>query len=133
MNLLGMSEAAALALHTVEALAHSPNKPLSTHEIASRLDVSANHLSKVHQRLAKAGIVVSVRGPRGGFKLAKPASETTMMDVFQAIEGSFQPRHCLLGHSFCRRKECIMGGLLRKITSEFQEFLVSTTAAALAR
>ncbi len=77
---LRISEAATLALHATALIGSSPTR-LSAHEMAERLNVSEAHLAKVLQRLAHAGLVRSVRGPHGGFMLARAGSEITLLEV----------------------------------------------------
>lgn len=85
-SMLRISDAAALAFHTMVLLAQSQAKLTSVHDIANTLDASENHLAKVCQRLAKAGLIESVRGPRGGFRLAKPPTDIALIDIYEAIE-----------------------------------------------
>jgi Rrf2 family protein len=117
-NLLKISEAASLGMHTMTVLAGCPDRWISTHEIAEALDVSENHLSKVCQRLVKSGLIEAVRGPKGGLKLAKPADEITLIQVYEAIEGELKASKCLLGHPACSRNRCILGGLMDTVNTE---------------
>ena len=66
---LKISEAASLALHTMVYLAGDPSAHYPAGRLAEALCVSEAHLAKVLQRLVKAGMLVSVRGPKGGFRL----------------------------------------------------------------
>jgi len=125
-NMLRISEAASLAMHTMALLAHEPEKVLSTHEIAETLDVSEAHLSKVLQRLHKAGLVESIRGARGGFLPAKPPAEITMLEVYESIEGPLVETHCLLGNPICGADGCILGDLLSRVNGEVREYLIGT-------
>jgi Rrf2 family nitric oxide-sensitive transcriptional repressor len=61
-TVLRMSDAASLALHGMVILAEAPERRVSARAIASELDASEAHLAKVLQRLARAGLVESVRG-----------------------------------------------------------------------
>jgi len=115
-SLLRISEASSLALHTVTVLAGSPNRVRSARGVARALGASETHLAKVLQRLAKAGIVRSTRGPKGGFKLAKPADEITFLDVYEAIEGRLVTTDCLLDKPVCGGA-CMMGGLLHDVNA----------------
>ena len=112
-RLLRISEAAVLAVHTV-ALLGGREEVLTTREIAGFLAASEAHLSKVLQRLAKSGIVRSVRGPRGGFRLAGDAGEITLLEVYEAIDGPLEEGKCLLGAAVCDG-ECIMGEVLAQV------------------
>ena len=122
-----------MGLHSVDYLARNPDRILQNHEIAGALSVSANHLAKIHQRLVRSGLLVAVRGPAGGFKLAKPANEITLLSVVKAIESDFEPTKCLLGRQECLRSACILGELSARINNEVKSYLSHTTAADLAR
>ena len=107
-NILRISEAASLALHSTVLLAANPGKLISTRDIASMLHVSEAHLSKVLQRLARAGLVRAIRGPKGGFRLVKPANETTLLEVYESIEGTLTPGKCLFESPICEGDACIL-------------------------
>ena len=94
-------------------------------EIAEKQHVSENHLSKVLQRLAKANLVHSIRGPKGGFNLSRDAESITLLEVFEAIEGPIGQSNCLLGFSSCNGA-CIMGTLLFDINRQVREYLSKT-------
>jgi Rrf2 family protein len=124
--MLKISEAASLALHSTVLLAANPGKLISTREIAAMLHVSEAHLSKVLQRLARAGIVRAIRGPKGGFRLVKPANETTLLDVYESIEGKFTPSKCLFESPICEGDGCILGGLLETVDRQVRDYLAKT-------
>ena len=113
-------------------LAANPKQPIPTREIASRFHVSETHLSKVLQRLAKAGLVKSTRGPKGGFVIGKPTSEITLLDVYESIEGPFVPCKCLLGVPVCGDNGCILDGLLETVDKQIRKHLVETKLSQLA-
>ena len=71
--------------------------------IAKAQNVPPRFLAKIFQALAKAGVVKSHRGAKGGFSLAKPAADITMKDVIEAIEGPIQLNVCLIGEGECSR------------------------------
>jgi Rrf2 family nitric oxide-sensitive transcriptional repressor len=80
-------------------------------EIAAAYSISGNHLTKVVHRLARAGIVESVRGKGGGIRLARPPESIRLGEVVRASEGdapiveclSDEPRACRITRS-CRLK-----------------------------
>jgi Rrf2 family protein len=131
-NLLRVSEAASLGIHTMALLAKADRKHLSNGEIAEVLHGSGNTLAKVLQRLARAGLVDSVRGPGGGFALRKPAHETTLMEIFEAIEGPLDPPRCLLGTPICGAHECVLGCMIQSVNREMARHLAETSLAKLA-
>lgn len=63
--------------------------PIQSESIAKRQAISEAYLDQLLTLLRRAGLVRSIRGPRGGHELSRPASELTLMDVLSALEGSF--------------------------------------------
>ena len=86
---LKISDAANIGIHALVyfAIHHSSGRPVSTGEAADSLNVSVHHLSKVLQRLTKAGLVKPVRGPKGGFILGDEPVSITLKRIYEAIEG----------------------------------------------
>lgn len=81
------SQTAEYALRAVVWLAdQTESGPFGHHRIAAGTQVPATYLAKVLQELAKAGIVRSHRGVRGGFSLAQPPENLTVLDVIQAVD-----------------------------------------------
>ncbi len=124
------TEASAIALHTMTILAGRPDRYLTVSDVATKLPVSENHLAKVLQRLARAGLVESVRGPGGGFVLRRPASEITLLDVHEAIEGRFVVADCLFSHPSCTG-DCVLGDTLREANTLVHARLAHTSLADL--
>ncbi len=127
--MLKVSEAASLALHAAAFLAGRPGEVVTTGEVASVLDVSENHLSKVLQRLAKAGLVRSTRGPRGGFMLSRSPDDLTLLEVYEAIEGPLGTTNCLFSRPVCNG-ECILGDLLTDVNARIRARLTQTKLSA---
>ncbi|NOZ84957.1 MAG: Rrf2 family transcriptional regulator [Deltaproteobacteria bacterium] len=126
-KLLNISEAASLALHAVAFMAgnDSPDKS-TTREIAHVIAASEHHLSKVMQRLTKAKLVRPIRGPNGGFMLARPAGKITLLEVFEAIDGKLETGDCLLAEPVCVGPGCILGNLLKNINNQVRDYLDGT-------
>lgn len=130
-SLVGISEAASIGLHGMMVLASAPSgRAGSGRALSERLQVSANHLAKVMQRLVKGGLLHSVRGPGGGFALAKPASEISLAEIYEAIEGPFAPTGCLLARPICDGRCCIVGGLLQQVDAIVDRLRETTLADA---
>ena len=128
-NLLKISEAASLALHTMSYIAAHKDKYSTTHEIAQVLQVSENHLSKVCQRLVKAGFIHAVRGPGGGMKLGKPADQINLKEIYEIIDGQIGNNYCLLGKPVCDGSGCVLGDLLKSVNDEVRNYFENTTLA----
>ena len=125
-NMLKISEAASLAMHTMVLLAANPERVISTRETAETLGVSEAHLSKVLQRLTRAGLVESTRGPKGGFRPSRPTDEITLLDVYESIEGRLVPKTCLFGEPICNGSACILGQLLGTVNTTIADYLRGT-------
>ncbi|HCL80571.1 MAG TPA: hypothetical protein DIC53_11470, partial [Synergistaceae bacterium] len=127
-----ISEAVTLALHGMGLLRKGGR--MSAKEMAIALDVSESHLAKVFQRLVRARLVRSTRGPSGGFELLKDPTEITLLDIFAIIEGDApQGIHCLLGNKDnCPFDECVLGDTLKRMTSEFVDHMGKTSLGSTA-
>ena len=97
-----ISKTAEYALRAVLHLARNGNGgPLRANEIAETLDVPANYLSKTLHLLARAGVLSSERGPRGGFRLARSPQELCLADVLEPLDPAMLESSCLLGQPQC--------------------------------
>lgn len=124
-NVLKISDAASLALHTMVLLAADPHKTLTTKDIAGVLKASEAHLAKVLQRLGRAGLVSSQRGPRGGFTLGRDSAQITLLAIYEAVEGPLEIPTCLLSKPVCGG-HCILGGLLSRLGGEVASYFGQT-------
>jgi len=122
-----VSEAAAIGLHAIIILATPPQARWTTLQIAQALQVSEAHLAKVLQRLHRAGLVESSRGPGGGFVLAVDPDTTTLLQVYEAIEGRLQTASCLFEQPVCTGGNCILGNLFGQINDLIRQALEPTT------
>jgi Rrf2 family protein len=83
-----LSEGVEWGIHSATLLAVlPPDRTLSAARLAEYHGVTAPYLAKHLQALVRAGVLESVPGPRGGFRLARPANDITMLDVVEAIDG----------------------------------------------
>ncbi|MDA7026602.1 Rrf2 family transcriptional regulator [Bacillus sp. CLL-7-23] len=82
------SKATNYALHTMLYLAiHTPEKHIGVHQLAEYQKVSTTYLSKILTKLVKAGMVESISGANGGYKLKHNWETVSFLDIIQAIEG----------------------------------------------
>ena len=124
-NILKMSDAASFALHAMIMIAQKKESPVSVKGISEILGVSSNHMSKVLQRLVKAGLLSSIKGYGGGFVLIKKPEDITFLNVYEAIDGKFVPSDCILN----REKvcvDCIMGDFLHSINNQAMDYFSRT-------
>src|SRR5437764_4564010 len=79
----------------VELARRSGDEPIPLAEVAANDGLPLAYLEHLVARLRKAGLVDSRRGSHGGYLLARPASEITMAEVVEALEGSIAPIECI--------------------------------------
>ncbi|MBM3908297.1 MAG: Rrf2 family transcriptional regulator [Gemmatimonadetes bacterium] len=129
MWISGTSQYAVRAV--VHVAEHGTAAPVRVGPIAEALDVPRNYLSKTLHALARAGVLKSERGPRGGFQLALPASQLTLARVAAPFE-DVQSRHCLLGRPQCGgASACAAHGRWSTVSTALQHYFASTTIADL--
>lgn len=125
--MIKISEATAIALHAMLYIAANKQKPAALKDIAAEFKISANHLSKVLQRLVKAGYLQSVKGPKGGFTLMPKKQNTTFLEIYETIEGKITPHYCLFASHEKTCKHCIMGNVVKELNEEFIDYLKNNT------
>ena len=73
---------------------HEAAGPVSLAEIAARQELSLSYLEQLFRQMRKRGLVQSTRGPGGGYRLGKPASEVAVADVIDAVDESVDATRC---------------------------------------
>ncbi len=96
------------AIRCVYYLSGKPDEVIMVDEIAREMCIPKSFLAKILQKLAKAKIVDSQVGVRGGFFLARNPGDVTLYDVIQAIEGSVAVNRCTVN-----KKECALSSKCR--------------------
>lgn len=91
------------ALHAALAIAEmgADGRAVRAHEVADALSLPPNYLAKILQALARAGILESERGRRGGFRLARAPADIRLIDVVEGFDDLGRERRCLLGRGTC--------------------------------
>ncbi|MDR3508776.1 MAG: Rrf2 family transcriptional regulator [Caulobacteraceae bacterium] len=86
---------------------HQDGRAVSLAEIAERQQLSLAYLEQLFARLRRRGLVLSSRGPGGGYRLARPASETNVAEVVMAVDEPLRATRCS-GHG--AKGGCMKGG-----------------------
>jgi Rrf2 family protein len=110
-------------------------QPLRVEEIAAVQGVPENYLRRLLIELKRGGLVLSQKGPNGGYMLARPPARITMADVVEIIEGDYTPVECLEdgANSFCPRDGgCPMREVWREVRDSVVGILRSATLQSLA-
>jgi len=90
------------ALQAVLYLALKPQDELtSIRELTKKLEIPYHFVAKILQDLTKKGLLISHKGPSGGFGLKKSADEITILQIVEAIDGLSFMNNCVLGFPEC--------------------------------
>lgn len=116
-------------------LARQPFERVSLlHEIAREQNVPETYLAKIFQDLTKGGLVRSHRGARGGFSLARPASQITLRQVIETLQGPICINRCLDIREGCSKSDtCPVSTVLRQAQAQLLATLDAATLDMLAR
>jgi len=113
-----------LALHDAQA-------PITLSDISSRQELSLSYLEQLFSALRKCGLVSSVRGPGGGYRLARPAAEISIADVIAAVDESVDVTRCG-GLGNCQDGgRCLAHDLWMSLSEQIRGFLSGITLADL--
>ena len=105
--------------------------PVSLAGISDRQKISLSYLEQLFGKLRRYGLVESVRGPGGGYCLARPTSEMTVTDIIRAVDEPLDATQCG-GRENCRDDErCMTHELWTTLNDKMYEFLSSVTLAEL--
>ena len=103
-------------------------------KIAQELGFSYNHFAKVVQKLVRAGLLETERGPRGGIRLARAPHAVSMLEIYEAAGGEpLRPHRCLLDPKICAGRACALGHLIEAENDRLHKTMKRTTLAGLAR
>ena len=107
-------------------------RPIQVRVIGERQAIPARYLEQIFQRLRRAGIVTSKRGPGGGYTLARPPREITLRAVVEAVEG---PLEASLSMEAAEGSAASLrpGFLWKDLAERFGEVLEATSLEALCR
>jgi Rrf2 family protein len=128
-----LSSTSDYAVRAILALARvDTGRLMRADEVARATGAPANYLAKTLNALAKAGIVTSARGPRGGFSLALPPSELTLARIVDCFDEARPATQCLLGTRPCDpRHPCCAHERWTAVQQSRRAALADTTVADL--
>ncbi|MBM3162484.1 MAG: Rrf2 family transcriptional regulator [Chlorobi bacterium] len=122
-------------LHAAAYLAKKGSgRVVTVKEMADSIGFSQEFLSKAMQSMKKVGITESVKGVKGGYRLARKPSEITVADIGEAIEGKPHLTRCAVRLSSCEIADnCGYRGYMNNLQARIQALMASTTIADLLR
>jgi Rrf2 family protein len=123
------------ALQAVLYLAlQSPEKMTPIKDLARQLDIPSPFLAKILQNLTRQGLLASLKGPTGGFALARPAKDITLFHIVNAVDGDDFMNNCVLGFPDCSGKNpCSVHEKWAGLRDAIHEMLVGKNIAQMAK
>ena len=107
-------------------------RPMSLREIAANQQISPKYLEQMVTALRVAGLVRSIRGAEGGYRLARPADQITVWDIYAALDVATNPVHC--DQPPCKRlKICAAQKVWAEMSHAIETVLKSHDLAQLAQ
>ncbi|MEL0102858.1 MAG: Rrf2 family transcriptional regulator [Gammaproteobacteria bacterium] len=106
---------------------YDKGSPISLPEIAGRQNISLSYLEQLFSRLKKNGLVKSIKGPGGGYKLSKDANDIVISDVINAVDENVETTACN-GKANCNNSsQCLSHNLWEDLGAEINNFLSDVT------
>jgi Rrf2 family iron-sulfur cluster assembly transcriptional regulator len=104
---------------------HHGNGPITLAEIAQRQGISLSYLEQLFSRLRRRTLVSSVRGPGGGYNLARDASEIHIAEVISAVDENVDTTRCHGGHNCQNNQRCLTHDLWQDLSDRIYDYLSS--------
>lgn len=114
----------------VDLATNSGGRPVSLADIAERQEISLSYLEQLFAKLRRGGLVNSVRGPGGGYLLARDADDTRVADIILAVDEPIRATRCTPGQPFgCRgnRSRCQTHDLWEELGNQIYLYLNSVS------
>ncbi|NOQ46990.1 MAG: Rrf2 family transcriptional regulator [Desulfobulbaceae bacterium] len=106
----------------------SDGMPVSIKDISAREKISLNYLEQLFVKLRRGGIVNSVRGPGGGYLLARSAAEIRIDQIIDTVEEALMPLSCMNADGTCGcEMECTTQSVWQGLGNQIRNFLASVT------
>ncbi len=110
---------------------HNDQGPISLADISKRQGISLSYLEQLFSRLRKQGLVVSTRGPGGGYGLSRPATEIAVVDVISAVDEKVDTTRCG-GAGDCQdHEQCLTHDLWTDLSDQIRGFLAQISLGKL--
>ncbi len=127
-----ISTRAQYGMRALVEIALSGNKPTSLKTVSQRQNISQQYLEQIVAILRRGGIVESMRGAYGGYRLARSMDNITALEVVELMEGSLAPVVCIEDENKCEHTgNCSTEDLWQRVDSAVRDVLRGTNLAQL--
>jgi len=112
----------------LELAYHYGEGPIELKEIAKKENISLKYLEQVINPLRAGGLVIAVRGSKGGYSLARPPSEICLYDVVEILEGPLNLLECLRDSKICQKvPSCVTRDIWKEVSDAISKIFYSVT------
>ena len=115
----------------IDLALRSGEGPVTLAAISERQKISLSYLEQLFGKLRRYSLVDSVRGPGGGYCLARPGSKITVADVVRAVDEQLDATQCGGKENCCDEERCMTHELWTTLNAKMYEYLASVTLADL--
>lgn len=112
---------------------HGDQGPVSLADISARQEISLSYLEQLFSRLRRQKLVVSIRGPGGGYKLSRPAAELYIAEVVDAVSESLDTTRCGNKGDCQNGEKCLTHHLWSDLSDQIHQFLSEISLGDLMR
>ncbi len=106
---------------------HHEQGPISLSDISARQGISLSYLEQLFAKLRRRGLVVSTRGPGGGYTLSRAATEIAIADVITAVDERVDTARCAGRGDCCNGEPCLTHDLWFELSRRIEDFLATIT------
>lgn len=128
------SSACDYAIRAATHLSEQPDSLVQLKDIARQERIPAPFVGKILQSLVRADILRSVRGPHGGYGLARPPQDVTLLMIVAAVDGTRSLESCTVGLGLCSHDAlCPLHDAFKPVRDSIRAYLERTTLADMTR
>lgn len=109
---------------------HDHTGPVTLADISNCQGISLSYLEQLFARLRKEGLVEGVRGPGGGYRLGRPASQISIAEIIHAVDENIDVTRCLGGKDCHGGERCLTHQLWEDLSQRLYDFLDGLTLAS---
>lgn len=114
--------------------AHYGNGPVPLKDIARDEEISLDYLENLLPIFKGAGLLISSRGPHGGYELSKPPDQINMKQIVETMEGPITLVDCVSNPSTCKKyNSCVSREVWKIVAEQFSQTLASLSLADLVK
>ncbi|SNB56037.1 transcriptional regulator, BadM/Rrf2 family [Marinobacter sp. es.042] len=112
---------------------HGDQGPVSLADISARQGISLSYLEQLFSRLRRQKLVVSIRGPGGGYRLSRPAADLYIAEVVDAVSESLDTTRCANKGDCQNGEKCLTHHLWSDLSDQIHQFLSEISLGDLMR